>query len=131
MKIRLGCELVYDFPARTPMIVMLNVHYSQVANLEQPDHLRVTPATNLESYRDGFGNWCYRLVAPAGGVTIGTDTIVRSDGRPDPVDWYAIQHPVELLPPETLVFLLGSRYCETDRLSEEAWRLFGSTPPGW
>ena len=41
------------------------------------------------------------------------------------------QHPVEDLPDEALVFLLGSRYCETDRLSEIAWSLFGTTPLGW
>jgi hypothetical protein len=38
---------------------------------------------------------------------------------------------VEDLPAETLVFLLGSRYCETDRLSEPAWNLFEKSPPGW
>jgi transglutaminase-like putative cysteine protease len=35
------------------------------------------------------------------------------------------------LPEETLVFLLGSRYCETDRLSEFAWKQFGHLPRGW
>jgi transglutaminase-like putative cysteine protease len=43
----------------------------------------------------------------------------------------AQQIPVADLPEETLVFLLGSRYCETDRLSEPAWNLFGNSPPGW
>ena len=43
----------------------------------------------------------------------------------------AEQHPVEDLPDDVLVFLLGSRYCETDRLSDTAWSLFGDTPPGW
>lgn len=35
------------------------------------------------------------------------------------------------LPAEVILFLLGSRYCETDRLSDDAWRLFGHTPLGW
>ncbi len=43
----------------------------------------------------------------------------------------AAQHPVEDLPEETLVFLLGSRYCETDQLSDIAWQLFGTGPTGW
>ena len=30
-----------------------------------------------------------------------------------------------------IVFLLGSRYCETDALSDIAWKLFGNTPLGW
>ena len=33
--------------------------------------------------------------------------------------------PVEDLPDEVVIYLLGSRYCETDRLSEIAWSLFG------
>ncbi len=62
---------------------------------------------------------------------MGTNTVIQDNGGTDPVDWNAGQHPVADLPSETLLFLLGSRYCETDRLSEEAWRLFAATPPGW
>ncbi len=131
MRIHLGCELNYEFPKPTPMIVLLNVHYSRAGYLERPDQLIASPPTRIESYRDSFGNWCGRLVAPAGLFTLGTDTIIQDDGKPDPVDETAVQHRVEDLPPETLLFLLGSRYCETDRLSEEAWRLFSGTPPGW
>jgi transglutaminase-like putative cysteine protease len=131
MRIRLGCELSYDFPRPTPMIVILNVHYSRAASLERPDYLITTPAVPISSYRDSFGNWCCRLVAPTGRLTLGTDGVIRDDGTSDPVDWSAIQHPVETLPAETLLFLLGSRYCETDYLSDEAWRLFGATPLGW
>lgn len=131
MHIRLGCELTYDIPKPTPMIVILNVHYSRFADLERPDYLITNPSVPVESYRDSFGNWCCRLVAPAGRFTLGTDGIVRDDGRADPVDQEVLQHPVEALPPDTLLFLLGSRYCETDRLTEEAWRLFAKTPLGW
>ena len=130
MRIRLGCELSYEIPKPTPMIVILNVHYSRFADLEHPDHLVTDPPVPVESYRDSFGNWCCRLVAPTGRFTLGTDGIVRDDGGADPIDRNAIQHPVEELPADTLLFLLGSRYCETDRLSEEAWRLFEGSPPG-
>jgi len=113
------------------MIVMLNVHYSRVPSLEYPDHVITTPPVPIKSYRDSFGNWCNRLVASAGCFILGTDSIIQDDGRSDPVDYSAFQHPVEELPSETLLFVLGSRYCETDRLSDEAWRLFSGTPPGW
>ena len=131
MRIRLGCEMTYEFGAPTPMILMLNVHYTHVSRLERPDHLITNPVVPVEGYRDGFGNWCCRLVAPAGRFTLATDGIIRDDGMSDPVDTSAMQHPVEYLPAETLVYLLGSRYCETDHLSAEAWRLFEHTPPGW
>ncbi|MGA2128801.1 MAG: transglutaminase family protein [Xanthobacteraceae bacterium] len=131
MRIRVGCELGFEFPQPTPMIVMLNVNFSRVSDLDRPDYLVTTPSVPIEGYRDGFGNWCSRLYAPAGRFTLGTDAVIRDSGRPDPVDLDALQHQVQDLPAETLLFLLGSRYCETDRLADEAWRLFKHTPLGW
>jgi transglutaminase-like putative cysteine protease len=131
VRLRIGYELSYDFPQPTPMIALLNVHYSRVSSLEQPDHLKTVPAVPIQSYRDGFGNWCSRLVAPAGPFYMTTDATIVDSGLPDPVDAGAFQHRVEDLPTDTLQYLLGSRYCETDRLADEAWRLFQHTPPGW
>jgi transglutaminase-like putative cysteine protease len=59
------------------------------------------------------------------------DFIVRDDGQPDVVEPGAVQHALEDLPVEVLVYLLGSRYCDTDRLTNIAWALFGSVPKGW
>jgi transglutaminase-like putative cysteine protease len=89
------------------------------------------PSLPLRGYRDGFGNWCTRLVAPAGKLRISADTVVNDSGALDPVAPAAEQLPVEALPEEVLVFLLGSRYCETDLLSDTAWKLFGDGPTGW
>ena len=113
------------------MIATLAVHYSRASDLERADHLTTNPPVPVEGYRDSFGNWCSRLVAPQGRFTLGTDCVIRDAGAADPVDLYALQHQVQHLPPETLLFLLGSRYCETDVLSDEAWRLFKDTPLGW
>jgi hypothetical protein len=74
-------------------------------------------------YRDGFGNWCSRLVAPAGRFRLFADALINDRGIAEPVVPDARQHPVEELPEETLVYLLGSRYCETELLSEIAWAL--------
>lgn len=131
MRLRLGCRLEYALPQPTPMIAMLNVHYSRFADLEQADVLRTTPGVPVESYRDGFGNWCSRFLAPAGTFVLGTDVICRDTGELDPVAPGARQHAVQDLPAETLVYLLGSRYCDTDLLSDRAWQLFETTEPGW
>jgi len=131
MRIHVGCQIDFLLPQATPMIVSLNVHFSRYSDLEHPDLLVTSPAVPVEGYRDSFGNWCNRLVAPAGHFRLGTNGVIRDSGAPDPVDLGAVQHQVQHLPAETLVFLLGSRYCETDRLSDEAWRLFGHTPLGW
>jgi transglutaminase-like putative cysteine protease len=131
VRIRVGCELSFEVPQMTPMIVMLNVHFSRVSDLENPDHLITQPSVFIDGYRDSFGNWCNRLVAPAGSFRLSTDTVVRDAGLTDPVAREAPQHQIQNLPSETLLFLIGSRYCETDRLSDEAWRLFKDTPLGW
>jgi transglutaminase-like putative cysteine protease len=131
MKIRVGYELIYDFPQPTPMIMVLGAHFSRASDVVTPDYLTTTPSVPISAYRDMFGNWCSRIVAPAGRMRLSADGVVRDSGLPDPVTPAARQHAVEDLPAETLVFLLGSRYCETDRLSETAWRLFAATPPGW
>jgi transglutaminase-like putative cysteine protease len=110
---------------------MLNVHYSRFGDLERADYLVTQPSVPLESYRDGYGNWCTRMVAPAGDFTLSTDGIFRDCGLPDPVVPNATQAAVQDMPFETLVYLLGSRYCDTDLLSEEAWRRFETTQPGW
>jgi transglutaminase-like putative cysteine protease len=131
MKIRVGYELSYSMPQPTPMILTLSVHYSRASDLVYPDLMRFSPSVPSESYRDSFGNWCTRIVAPAGRITITADAIVNDTGRPDYTPVGAAQIPVHQLPSETLLFLLGSRYCETDRLSAVAWQLFGGTPMGW
>jgi transglutaminase-like putative cysteine protease len=131
MQIQVGYELVYEFPQPTPMMLALNVHYSRASDIVVPDHMHIVPSVPISSYRDGFGNWCNRIVAPQGRVRISARGLVNDRGAPDPIVLDAQQHPVEQLPEEVLVFLLGSRYCETDRLSETAWKSFATGPTGW
>jgi transglutaminase-like putative cysteine protease len=126
IRIRVGSEITYTCPQPVPMILLLNVHESRSSDIVAPDVLSTEPSVPIAAYRDGFGNICNRLTAPAGSLRLTTNAVVRDSGLPD-----AVQHPVEELPEDALVFLLGSRYCETDLLSDTAWQLFESTPPGW
>lgn len=131
MRINVGYELVYQFPQPTPMILTLSVHYGRVSDIVVPDHLVTSPSVPMSSYRDSFGNWCTRLVAPQGRLRLTANGVLNDPGVTDPFVPGALQRPVQSLPEETLQFLLGSRYCETDVLSETAWKLFSGTPPGW
>jgi transglutaminase-like putative cysteine protease len=131
MRIRAGFELVYDCPQPTPMIFNLNVHFSRMSDLIGRNDIIVDPPVPVDAYRDSFGNWCTRIVAPAGLTRITSEALLRDSGKHDSVSPDAQQHAVADLPEETLLFLLGSRYCETDRLSEIAWGLFGNAPTGW
>jgi transglutaminase-like putative cysteine protease len=131
VKIRVGFEMVFECPKPTPMILNLNVHFTRVSDLLGRDDVVVQPSVPLSAYRDPFGNWCTRLVAPTGRTRITADVVVSDSGLPDVIVPEAQQIPVPELPEDTLVFLLGSRYCETDRLSQTAWNLFEHVPPGW
>jgi len=131
LRIQVGYELLYRCPQPTPMIVALSIHYSRASDIIEPDHLLLSPAVPVTAYRDSFGNWCSRLVAPTGLLRMSSTGVVADAGLPDPVLPLLEQRPVQALPEETLLFLLGSRYCETDLLVETAWKMFGSTPTGW
>jgi transglutaminase-like putative cysteine protease len=130
MKLRVGYDLVYECEQATPMMLMLNTHYSRVQDVLSPDVLKVDPPVPITQYRDGFGNLCSRIVAPAGRISLSTTAVLEISAEPETIGPNGYQHPVEELPNETLMFLLGSRYCETDLLSDLAWRLFGKTPLG-
>ena len=102
MKIRVGFEIVYDCPQPTPMMLTLNVHFTRVSDLVGRDDLQFDPAIPVSSYRDSFGNWCTRIVAPKGRLRIGADAIVNDSGLPDVVVPQAQQVPVPNLPDDSL-----------------------------
>jgi len=131
MRIRAGCEFVYECPKPTPMLLVLNIHPSRRVDLLTEQILTFSPALEAWDYTDVFGNICTRIVAPAGQTTIATDFEIYDHGQPDNVALDAAQHDIRNLPDDVLVFLLGSRYCDTDRLSEFAWSRFANTAPGW
>ncbi|MGA0606674.1 transglutaminase-like domain-containing protein [Phenylobacterium sp. VNQ135] len=131
MRIRAGYEISYDCPAPTPMLLMLNVRPERAADLETPDTIQTEPVVPVRLYMDTFGNVCGRLVAPAGRITLRSDFVIRDDGEPDPQRPEAVQHAVEDLPDHVVEYLLPSRYCDTELLSDLAWRTFGDTPLGW
>lgn len=131
LTLRVGFEMEYLCPQPTPMLLSLSIHESRSNDLLRPDYLITNPPIPVTSYRDFFGNWCSRIVAPAGRLVLSTEAWLVDHGLPDPVAPGALQVPVEHLPEETLVYLLGSRYCETDQLTALAWQLFGNGPTGW
>ena len=131
MNIRFGYELIYDLPQPTPMVLMLHAHHSRVADLIRPDTMRTDPPMSLKINQDVFLNTCTRVLAPAGRSTVSTDALIRDSGRPDPVLPQAGEQPLQNLPSDCLQYLLASRYCETELLMQEAWRLFGHLAPGW
>jgi transglutaminase-like putative cysteine protease len=131
MLIRIGYDIIFNVPAYTPMNLLLFVHPSRQCKLRDPEILNIEPYVPMQKFIDAFGNTCGRIVAPPGQVRFIRDGLVEDDGLPDPVDYTVQQHSIEDLPPETLQFLLPSRYCEVDLLTNTAGNLFNNTPPAW
>ena len=131
MLIRAGYEITFDCPAPTPMTLLLSVRPERVPDLITSQRIETSCPTPLHAFTDLYGNNAHRLQAPAGITTFRGDFVIEDTGLPDEIVWDAEQHPVETLPPEVLVYVLGSRYCETELLSPLAWSLFGRTPLGW
>jgi transglutaminase-like putative cysteine protease len=131
MKIRAGYEISYNCTQPTPMILALSVHPSRVPDLLNPDRIQFDPNIIANTYHDIFGNYCHVIRAPVGRLNMSTDFLVKDGGERDAIYTQAKQHALGDLPVEVLIYLLGSRYCETDRLSNIAWSLFGRVPKGW
>jgi len=131
MIIKIGFDIQFEVPAPTPMILMLYVHPSRQADLRGEEKITVEPNIPLTDFTDLYGNRCARVLAPAGDIRFSLETLIEDSGQPDTKDPDAIQHAIEDLPNDTLPFLLTSRYCEVDKLSDIAWKLFGETTPGW
>jgi transglutaminase-like putative cysteine protease len=131
MHIRIGYDISLRFPAPTEMIMMLHTHPSLSAAMRSYEHLRSDPPLALEPFIDLYGNHCTRASCAAGLLRLRNDAIVYDGGLPDPQTPGAVQHSLRELPTETLHYLIGSRYCDLEQLSDIAWSLFGQGPAGW
>ena len=131
MLIRAGYEISIACNQETPLMALLSVHPSRAGDLQTSAIITSNGRAGLMASLDEFGNLRTRTIAPPGILKLSTDFIIRDSGLPDEVVPSAEEVPVSQLPDEAVSFLLGSRYCETDRLSALAWSLFGNTPRGW
>ena len=131
MKIQAGFDIAYDLPQTTSIVLMLTVHPSRAGDLVSTHEIVFSPTLKSRSYLDSFGNVCTRICAPAGRFEMKTDFIIRDSGMPDKIERHAAQTEIERLPDEALQFLIPSRYCDTEALSDIAWSLFSKTRPGW
>jgi transglutaminase-like putative cysteine protease len=131
MLLRFGYEITLTCPQPTALVCLLSVHDDHASAIRVPETTFADPDVPISTYRDLFGNRCRRLLAPQGSLTMWGDATIEDDGLKDRMVFDAREMPVQDLPDECLVYLLGSRYCETDRLSQVAWDMFGGLAPGW
>jgi transglutaminase-like putative cysteine protease len=131
MLIQFGYKIAFTCPKPTPMVCLLDIHPTRLADIRSLQPFTSDPTVSASVYTDLFGNHCRRFIAPAGTLTISNGGIIEDNGLPDAIDTFAAEVPVAELPDDCLVYLVGSRYCETDKLSQFAWDRFSSIQPGW
>ncbi|MFZ5736737.1 MAG: transglutaminase-like domain-containing protein [Pseudomonadota bacterium] len=131
MIIRAGYNIAFHCFQETPINLLLSVHPSRAQHVIGEHVIKFAPEVPARDFTDMFGNVCTRIVAPPGRIDISNDFLIEDSGLPDEVAPGARQIPVAELPDEVMVYLLGSRYCDTDKLSNLAWSLFGGISSGW
>jgi transglutaminase-like putative cysteine protease len=131
MRIRAGYRLGFETFGPTPMNFLLSIRPERQRDLLTPESIRLDPFIPARQELDAFGNIVTRIFAPGGRFEVSADFLIADTGRPDDYAPSASEIPVSDLPSEVLPFLLGSRYCETDKVSQLAWNLFGSSARGW
>ncbi|WP_291687869.1 transglutaminase family protein [Bradyrhizobium sp.] len=131
MEIRAGYDIAFQCFQETPMVLMLSVEPERIGDLLSEHRIQFSPNVASNDYVDMFGNTCTRIVAPPGLVEIRNEFLIQDSGLPDEVAPDARQLDVGALPDDVLIYLLASRYCDTEKLSNLAWSLFGGIAPGW
>lgn len=131
MLIRLGYEIEIECQQPTPVVSLLEIHPERQPDIKRQTPVATTPATSSKLYTDIHGNTCRRFYAPAGTFRLRYDAVVEDSGKHDAVNTLAAITPVQELPSDAIVYLLGSRYCETDHLAQMAWDKFGHIEGGW
>jgi transglutaminase-like putative cysteine protease len=131
VEIRAGYDIAFQCFQDTPMTLMLSIEPAREPDLLSEHRIQFSPNVAARNYVDMFGNTCTRIVAPPGLIEIRNEFLISDSGMPDEVAPDARQIEVADLPDDVLVYLLGSRYCDTQKLSDLAWRLFGHVTPGW
>jgi transglutaminase-like putative cysteine protease len=131
VEIRAGYDIAFQCFQETPMVLMLSIERARVKDLLSEHRIQFSPDVASHDYVDMFGNTCTRIVAPPGLIETRNDFLIADSGLPDEVAPDAQQIEVGELPDDVLIYLLGSRYCDTEKLSTLAWSLFGGVKPGW
>ena len=130
MRVRVGCELRYETVTPVPMLMLVRARPDAEHTAVYESHW-TEPSFPFHEYNDVFGNHCWRFTLPVGPSLVRYDAVVEVTGEADPVVPDAPLVPVDELPDDTLQFTLPSRYVQSDLLLDDAWSLFGNTPPTW
>ncbi len=130
MRIQVGCEFLYTADVPTHAVILVEPRLD--GGLRALDERWSNdPQIGMSRFVDHHGNVCRRATLGAGASSLRYNAVVEVPDTPDPTDLEAAEVPPGRLPDDVLVYTLPSRFCPSQELANDAWRLFGSSPPGW
>jgi transglutaminase-like putative cysteine protease len=118
MRLNAGCQLLFEASAPAPLILMLRPR-SGFGQSVMREEYRFEPSVSVIEYVDIYGNLCQRLVVPSGLFRVETSAVVETADQID-VEPGAPFVLIQDLPDYVLQFLLPSRYCQSDLLTDLA-----------
>ena len=124
-----GCHFEFSTMVDTHAVVIVEPHPSEHGRVVD-EHFRGPSGAPSTTYHDVFGNTCRRLTLPAGQSQFTYSATVTNHAGFDDIDRRAPQRTPAELPDDALAFLLPSRYCPSDLLSQHAYETFGALEPG-
>ena len=128
LHVRVGCEFELTSDAPTPAVVMVQPKLeSGLAIVEE--HWNVRPVTPFREAVDAIGNGVRRLVLPVGDFLLRYDAIVTMSSDVDATEPAAQQIDPHELSGESLIYLLPSRFCQSDALLDKAWQMSAASSP--
>jgi transglutaminase-like putative cysteine protease len=129
-RMMVGCQFTYQAAIATPAIFQVRPT-EPALGARRSEAWSSVPEMSLHGYTDLYGNPCTRVLLPAGRSTLGYEADFEVADATEACDDTAPEIRPELLPDDTLLYTLPSRYCLPDVLGNEAWSLFGASPPGY
>jgi transglutaminase-like putative cysteine protease len=123
------CQLSLESASAVPVIFMLRPRSGWGQWVMREEYV-CDPHLPMVEYTDDFGNLCQRAMLPAGRLSLTASCVVDTSDTID-VEREAAFVPVELIPDPILKFLLASRYCQSDQLTELAQSITGGIAPGY
>jgi transglutaminase-like putative cysteine protease len=129
LSVRVGCELVYQTQAATPIVVVFKPRHSQT-QLIREERVHFEPGLTPSEFQDEHGNIAYRMMLKPGRNLLRHDAIVKVPSVREDASRVDGVVAVQDLPPEVLPYLLPSRYADSDKLLDFAWQHFGNIPNG-
>ncbi|HSV83458.1 MAG TPA: transglutaminase family protein [Ramlibacter sp.] len=129
MRLRARNRIQLRCPQACPLVAMLRPR-SNGQQWVVAERYDIAPAVPATEYTDCFGNLCQRFTLPEGDSVVTVESEVDVADQID-IDRHAPQLPPQQLPDETLVYLLQSRYCPSDKMDERARAIVEGSAPGY